>query len=122
MLELNVTAPPAVSPPPGKEQQAAGVGILLQISMLVLSFVVGHVLRRHKFYYVPEASASLIIGTHGVIYPHYYEKNTVLTSDTVYLGGLTFLMYRLPLVECLMFGALISATDPVTVLSIFQVS
>jgi sodium/hydrogen exchanger 8 len=30
-------------------------------------------------------------------------------------------MYKLPLVECLMFGALISATDPVTVLSIFQV-
>jgi sodium/hydrogen exchanger 8 len=29
-------------------------------------------------------------------------------------------MYKLPLVECLMFGALISATDPVTVLSIFQ--
>ncbi|KAK8937362.1 Sodium/hydrogen exchanger 6 [Platanthera zijinensis] len=29
-------------------------------------------------------------------------------------------MYRLPLVECMMFGALISATDPVTVLSIFQ--
>ncbi|KAK9115463.1 hypothetical protein Sjap_014410 [Stephania japonica] len=29
-------------------------------------------------------------------------------------------MYRLPFVECLMFGALISATDPVTVLSIFQ--
>ena len=38
-----------------------------------------------------------------------------------YLGGLTFLMYKLPLMECLMFGALISATDPVTVLSIFQV-
>lgn len=33
-----------------------------------------------------------------------------------------FLMYRLPFVECLMFGALISATDPVTVLSIFQVT
>jgi len=32
-----------------------------------------------------------------------------------------YLMYKLPLVECLMFGALISATDPVTVLSIFQV-
>jgi NhaP-type Na+/H+ or K+/H+ antiporter len=32
-----------------------------------------------------------------------------------------YLMYRLPFVECLMFGALISATDPVTVLSIFQV-
>lgn len=51
------------SPPaPGKEQQAAGVGILLQIMMLVLSFVLGHVLRRHKFYYLPEASASLLIG------------------------------------------------------------
>lgn len=47
---------------PEREQQAAGVGILLQIMMLVLSFVLGHVLRRHKFYYLPEASASLLIG------------------------------------------------------------
>lgn len=46
----------------GNEQQAAGVGILLQIMMLVLSFVLGHLLRRHKFYYLPEASASLLIG------------------------------------------------------------
>lgn len=38
-----------------------------------------------------------------------------------YVGGLVFLMYKLPVVECFMFGALISATDPVTVLSIFQV-
>ncbi|KAK7824140.1 sodium/hydrogen exchanger 6, partial [Quercus suber] len=90
---------------PGKEQQAAGVGILLQIMMLVLSFVLGHVLRRHKFYYLPEASASLLIET-----------------SIRYLGGLTYLMYRLPFVECLMFGALISATDPVTVLSIFQMA
>ncbi|KAG9153170.1 hypothetical protein Leryth_025619 [Lithospermum erythrorhizon] len=45
-----------------KEQQAAGVGILLQIMMLVLSFVLGHVLRRRRFYYLPEASASLLIG------------------------------------------------------------
>ncbi|RRT38305.1 hypothetical protein BHE74_00050109 [Ensete ventricosum] len=65
MLELNATAsPPGSTPPeePGEDQQAAGVGILLQISMLVLSFVVGHVLRRHKFYYLPEASVSLLIG------------------------------------------------------------
>uniref|UniRef100_A0A5B6Z9Z7 Cation/H+ exchanger domain-containing protein n=1 Tax=Davidia involucrata TaxID=16924 RepID=A0A5B6Z9Z7_DAVIN len=47
---------------PGKEQQAAGVGILLQIMMLGLSFVLGHILRRHRFYYLPEASASLLIG------------------------------------------------------------
>ncbi|KAJ0799014.1 putative cation/H+ exchanger, cation/H+ exchanger, CPA1 family [Helianthus annuus] len=46
---------------------------------------------------------------------------SVVTGLLVYLGGVMYLMYRLPLVECLMFGALISATDPVTVLFIFQV-
>ncbi|KAG8056238.1 hypothetical protein GUJ93_ZPchr0002g25069 [Zizania palustris] len=46
---------------------------------------------------------------------------SIVTGILVFLGGLTFLMYKLPFVECLMFGALISATDPVTVLSIFQV-
>ncbi|KAG6507904.1 hypothetical protein ZIOFF_033257 [Zingiber officinale] len=45
---------------------------------------------------------------------------SVVTGVLVYLGGVAYLMYQLPLVECLMFGALISATDPVTVLSIFQ--
>ena len=60
--ELQIS--PAIHDPRGqeKQQQAAGVGILLQIMMLVLSFVLGHVLRRHKFYYLPEASASLLIG------------------------------------------------------------
>ncbi|XP_048235001.1 sodium/hydrogen exchanger 6 isoform X2 [Ricinus communis] len=158
---------------PGKEQQAAGVGILLQIMMLVLSFVLGHVLRRHKFYYLPEASASLLIGLivgglanisnteisirawfnfHEEFFflfllppiifqsgfslaPKPFFSNfgaivtfailgtfiaSIVTGSLVYLGGLLYLMYRLPFVECLMFGALISATDPVTVLSIFQ--
>lgn len=64
---MSPTNDPLISPvdvrgSPAKEQQAAGVGILLQIMMLVLSFVLGHVLRRHKFYYLPEASASLLIG------------------------------------------------------------
>ncbi|BAH94623.1 Os09g0482620 [Oryza sativa Japonica Group] len=49
------------------EQKAAGVGILLQISMLVVSFVLGHVLRRRKVYYIPEASASLLIGLRGAM-------------------------------------------------------
>ncbi|WOL06383.1 sodium/hydrogen exchanger 6-like isoform X1 [Canna indica] len=176
MFELNATAPSPWSPPlvdPGKEQQAAGVGILLQISMLVLSFVVGHVLRRHKFYYLPEASVSLLIGLivggiasvsnteTDIRYFFYYRVGnldmitmfylfnfiafsqglkpffsnfgaiitlailgtfiaSIVTGILVYLGGLVYLMYKLPLVECLMFGALISATDPVTVLSIFQ--
>jgi sodium/hydrogen exchanger 8 len=158
---------------PGKEQQAAGVGILLQIMMLVLSFVLGHVLRRHKFYYLPEASASLLIGlivgglanisnteTNIRTWFNFHEEffflfllppiifqsgfslspkpffsnfgaivtfailgtfiASIVTGVLVYLGGLMYLMYRLPFVECLMFGALISATDPVTVLSIFQ--
>nr|GEY27353.1 sodium/hydrogen exchanger 6 [Tanacetum cinerariifolium] len=162
-----------VPPGPGKDQQAAGVGILLQIMMLVLSFILGHVLRRHRFYYLPEASASLLIGLivgalanisntetsirawfnfHEEFFflfllppiifqsgfslaPKPFFSNfgaivtfailgtfiaAIVTGLLVYLGGLIYLMYKLPLVECLMFGALISATDPVTVLSIFQ--
>ncbi|KAL6854576.1 hypothetical protein ACP4OV_019138 [Aristida adscensionis] len=148
-LELSMATSASPPAPPGKEQQVAGVGILLQISMLVLSFVLGHVLRRHRFYYLPEASASLLIGlvVGGLANISNTETNTrtiqlkpffanfgaivtfailgtfiasFVTGLLVYLGGLTFLMYKLPLVECLMFGALISATDPVTVLSIFQ--
>ncbi|RDX92207.1 Sodium/hydrogen exchanger 6, partial [Mucuna pruriens] len=173
-----------------KEQQAAGVGILLQIMMLVLSFVLGHVLRRKKIYVLPEASASLLIGLLGLVQfsrgvflplpftsyhiissiirffsslliyfsfissqclfvsltfrftqsgfslsPKPFFSNfgaivtfaifgtflaSIVTGVLVYLGGLMYLMFRLPFVECLMFGALISATDPVTVLSIFQ--
>nr|ALR87234.1 antiporter NHX2 [Mesembryanthemum crystallinum] len=158
---------------PAKEQQAAGVGILLQIMMLVLSFILGHVLRRHKFFYIPEASASLLIGlvvgglanisntetsirgwfnfheeffflfllpptifqSGFILSPKPFFSNfgaivtfsilgtfiaSVLTGLLVYLGGITFLMYKLPLIECMMFGALISSTDPVTVLAIFQ--
>ncbi|GMJ05414.1 Na+/H+ antiporter 6, ARABIDOPSIS NA+/H+ ANTIPORTER 6 [Hibiscus trionum] len=164
---------PAVGGSPAKEQQAAGVGILLQIMMLVLSFVLGHVLRRHKFYYLPEASASLLIGLivgglanisdtetsirawfnfHEEFFflfllppiifqsgfslsPKPFFSNfgaivtfailgtfiaSVVTGVLVYIGGRMYLMYGLPFIECLMFGALISATDPVTVLSIFQ--
>nr|CAJ26377.1 sodium hydrogen sha-1 [Brachypodium sylvaticum] len=154
------------------EQQAAGVGILLQISMLVLSFVLGHLLRRRKFYYLPEASASLLIGMivgafanisntqkstrrwfnfredffllfllppiilYPLRKPFFSNFGAIITFAILgtfiasivtgllvyYLGGLIYIIYRLPLVECMMFGALVSATDPVTVLSIFQVS
>ncbi|ONK68420.1 uncharacterized protein A4U43_C05F11320 [Asparagus officinalis] len=128
--------------------------------MLVLAFVLGHVLRRHKVYYLPEASASLLIGELTFLFQvflclsnscfdlDYYHTQSgfslspkpffsnfgaivtfaifgtfiasIVTGMLVYLGGLVFLVYKLPLVECLMFGALISATDPVTVLAIFQ--
>ncbi|KAL6546918.1 Sodium/hydrogen exchanger 6 [Orobanche minor] len=149
MEELRISpADPRGSP--AEEQQAAGVGILLQIMMLVLSFVLGHVLRRHRFYYLPEAS--LIVGGlanisntetsirawfnfHEDLQPKPFFSNfgaivtfaifgtfvaSMVTGILVYLGGVTFLIYKLPFLECLMFGALISATDPVTVLSIFQ--
>lgn len=59
---------------PGKDQQAAGVGILLQIMMLVLSFILGHVLRRYKFYYLPEASASLLIGNLVSYFPPFDSR------------------------------------------------
>ncbi|GJN03896.1 hypothetical protein PR202_ga21391 [Eleusine coracana subsp. coracana] len=131
-----------------EEQQAAGVGILLQISMLVLAFVLGHLLRRRRLYYIPEAGASLLIGLivggfanisnaqeSTSLAPKPFFSNfgaivtfaimgtfmaTIITGLLVYLAGLIHLVYRLPLVECMMFGALVSATDPVTVLSIFQ--
>lgn len=173
LMAMQISPADAHGTTPGKEQQAAGVGILLQIMMLVLSFVLGHVLRRHKFYYLPEASASLLIGlivgglanisnteTNIRTWFNFHEEffflfllppiifqsgfslspkpffsnfgaivtfailgtliSSVVTGILVYLGGLIYLTYRLPFVECLMFGALISATDPVTVLSIFQ--
>ncbi|CAN1336352.1 Sodium/hydrogen exchanger 6 [Linum perenne] len=173
LFNSSSSSPPSLHSPPGKEQQAAGVGILLQIMMLVLSFVLGHVLRRHKFYYLPEASASLLIVFYCYtcllsistgclssssilvtivlvvlldfdlcftqsgfsLQPKPFFSNfgaivtfailgtfvsSIVTGILVYVGGLMYLMYKLPFVECLMFGALISATDPVTVLSIFQ--
>ena len=44
---------------------------------------------------------------------------STVTGIQVCFGGLIYLMYRLPFLECMMFGALIIATDLVTVLSIF---
>ncbi|GMP75981.1 hypothetical protein CsSME_00032864 [Camellia sinensis var. sinensis] len=147
---------------PGKDQQAAGVGILLQIMMLVLSFVLGHVLRRHRFYYLPEASASLLIGLivgglanisntetsirgwfnfHEEFFflfllppiifqsgfslspkPFFSNFGAIITFAIpgTFIASIVTGVLVLPFDECLMFGALISATDPVTVLSIFQ--
>ncbi|KAJ7297204.1 hypothetical protein O6H91_Y073100 [Diphasiastrum complanatum] len=164
-------------PPAGaaliEEHQIAGVSLLLQIVMLGIAFVLGHVLRRRKFYYLHEAGASLLIGiiVGGIanisdteesfrkwfnfneeffflfllppiifqsgfsLQPKPFFSNfwaictfavlgtfiaSMVTGVLVYLGGLFFLMYPLPFLECLLFGAIVSATDPVTVLGIFQ--
>uniref|UniRef100_A0A453RIT8 Cation/H+ exchanger transmembrane domain-containing protein n=1 Tax=Aegilops tauschii subsp. strangulata TaxID=200361 RepID=A0A453RIT8_AEGTS len=167
-------AAPQGAPTVEEQEEAAGVGILLQISMLVLAFVLSHLLRRRRVYYLPEASASLLIGliVGGLASVSNAQKSTrrwfnfreelfflfllppiifqsgfslapkpffsnfgaiitfaivgtliasIVTGVLVYLAGLIHLVYRMPLVECMMFGALVSATDPVTVLSIFQV-
>lgn len=45
-----------------KEEVFASQGILLQIFMLATAFIVGHILRRRRFYYLHEASAALLIG------------------------------------------------------------
>lgn len=165
--------PESPKPAAGDQQQIASVSILLQIVTLVLAFVLGHVLRRHKIYYLHEASASLLIGliVGGIanisnteesfrrwfnfreeffmlfllppiifysgfsLHPKPFFSNfgaiitfailgtfvaAMVTGVLVYLGGLLFLMYRLPFQESLIFGAIVSATDPVTVLAIFQ--
>nr|CAB3453039.1 unnamed protein product [Digitaria exilis] len=89
-------APPPPLAPPGKEQQVAGVGILLQISMLVLSFVLGHVLRRHRFYYLPEASASLLIGlvVGGLANISNTETNTrYMLAEGLGLSGIVSILF-----------------------------
>uniref|UniRef100_K4A063 Cation/H+ exchanger transmembrane domain-containing protein n=1 Tax=Setaria italica TaxID=4555 RepID=K4A063_SETIT len=148
----HVVASATGSPGTVEEQQAAGVGILLQISMLVLSFVLGHVLRRRKFYYLPEASGSLLIAhlelancrrDHRIVddgtvlfelsawwkvegesvgKPFFSNFGAIITFAIIgtFIASIVTGLLVLPLVECMMFGALVSATDPVTVLSIFQ--
>ncbi|KAK3259269.1 hypothetical protein CYMTET_31726 [Cymbomonas tetramitiformis] len=46
--------------------------------------------------------------------------STVIIGSIVYFAGYCGLIYELNLINSLIFGALISATDPVTVLAIFQ--
>ncbi|CAI7889997.1 unnamed protein product, partial [Closterium sp. NIES-54] len=46
--------------------------------------------------------------------------SAIVTGILVYVGGFLFLMYKLSFLEALIFGSLISSTDPVAVLAIFQ--
>jgi sodium/hydrogen exchanger 8 len=177
LAEMEASMAESLSPLPqpgsSDQQQIASASILLQIVMLGLAFVLGHVLRRHKIYYINEASASLLLGlfvgfvanvsnteAHFRQWFNFHEEffllfllppiifesgfslqpkpffsnfgaictfailgtfiTSIVTGILVYLGGLFFLMYRLPFHESIMYGALISATDPVSVLAIFQ--
>mmetsp|Transcript_23087 Transcript_23087/g.72008 ORF Transcript_23087/g.72008 Transcript_23087/m.72008 type:complete len:417 (-) Transcript_23087:480-1730(-) len=46
--------------------------------------------------------------------------STLLVGGIIWTAGAVGLVYRLPMLESLLFGSLISATDPVTVLAVFQ--
>ncbi|KAG0605324.1 hypothetical protein M758_9G049100 [Ceratodon purpureus] len=172
-MAMDESLSPLAQPGSSDQQQIASASILLQIVMLGLAFVLGHVLRRHKIYYINEASASLLLGlfvgfvanvsnteAHFRQWFNFHEEffllfllppiifesgfslqpkpffsnfgaicifailgtfiTSIVTGVLVYLGGIFFLMYRLPFHESIMYGALISATDPVSVLAIFQ--
>lgn len=164
----------SMSAAPAEEEEVfASLSILLQILLLGISFIVGHILRRRKFYYMHEASAALTIGLIAGAIANIWNKeekfrkwlnfreeffllfllppiifesgfslqvrpffnnfgaicsfallgtliSALVVGVLVWLGGCLFLIYRLPFLESLIFGAIISATDPVTVLAIFQ--
>ncbi|GJP42054.1 hypothetical protein CLOM_g1650 [Closterium sp. NIES-68] len=156
-----------------KAEAFASLSILLQIAMLMVAFVVGHILRRRKVYYIHEGSAALLIGLFVgsvgnwrgtqesfrewlgfkeeifllfLLPPIIFESgfslqvkpffnnfgaivtfaclgtflSAIVTGVLVYVGGFLFLMYKLSFLEALIFGALISSTDPVAILAIFQ--
>ncbi|KAH7444789.1 hypothetical protein KP509_02G091800 [Ceratopteris richardii] len=151
----------------------ASISITIQIIMLVLTFITGHLLRRKKIMVIHEASAALILGVlaglvvrasgekggfkdwmnfnnefffYFLLPPIIFESGwslnlkpffgnfgaictfafagTLISTFGIgilmYLFGLFKWTYSMPFLVCLSFGALISATDPVTVLSIFH--
>ena len=61
-MAMDESLSPLAQPGSSDQQQIASASILLQIVMLGLAFVLGHVLRRHKIYYINEARASLLLG------------------------------------------------------------
>lgn len=82
----------------GKEQQAAGVGILLQIMMLVLSFVLGHILRRKRIYVLPEASASLLIGLLvGTLANISHTQTSIRSQFTFYFHSYSIISFSVSL-------------------------
>lgn len=151
----------------------ASVSLMVQISLLAITFIVGHVLRRKKILIIPEAGAALGFGVlvglvvtfarhatefrswinfnnnfffYFLLPPIIFQSGWELKSKTFFdnfgaicsfaFGGtfistfvVGFMMYgvgqlhwahEMPILVCLTFGALISATDPVTVLAIFH--
>ncbi|EFJ36674.1 hypothetical protein SELMODRAFT_76526, partial [Selaginella moellendorffii] len=175
--------PPPVNATSGSEEtgeeatHAAAVSIMVQIIMLGISFLVGHMLRRNKIMVIHEAGTALGLGTllfnsirswinfnekfffyfllppiilypfisslrHDLCKPFFHNFGAICVfaflgtaistfgvgilmqvfeiSTIFYIFGTLNWTYSMPFLACLAYGALISATDPVTVLAIFH--
>ncbi|XP_024541576.1 sodium/hydrogen exchanger 5 [Selaginella moellendorffii] len=171
--------PPPVNATSGSEENgeeathAAAVSIMVQIIMLGISFLVGHMLRRNKIMVIHEAGTALGLGVlvglfvrlvgqaqgfrswinfnesfffYFLLPPIIFESGWSLRSKPffhnfgaicvfaflgtaistfgvgilIYIFGTLNWTYSMPFLACLAYGALISATDPVTVLAIFH--
>ncbi|CAG9467333.1 unnamed protein product [Pedinophyceae sp. YPF-701] len=155
------------------KESIAGLSILLTLTLLQASLLLGWWIRKRDVPYIHEAGAALLLGLFAglvvsavstsahqlawikfqpdffflfllppIIFesgismpPRPFFKNfgaictfafggTLLSAFivgiVVWLAGLAYMSVRLSFVESLIFGSLISATDPVTVLAIFQ--
>ena len=156
------------------DEHLAGLGVLLDLSLLLLSMVIGALVKRSGASWLSQASVALLIGLFAgllvrsslgvgkysewigfkqdffflfLLPPIIFESGFTLNKkhffnnfmsicvfafygtlvSTLIVGAgmfvcseLGLLAHSMTLLECLIFGALISATDPVTVLAIFN--
>ncbi|KAL3680026.1 hypothetical protein R1sor_022982 [Riccia sorocarpa] len=110
----------------------ASLSILVQLFMLGFTFMIGHVLRRNKISIIPEAGAALLVvvdvqrpffGNFGAICTFAFLGTLISTfavGTLIYMFGCLNWTHSMPFLVCVTFGALISATDPVTVLAVFN--
>eukprot|EP00897_Mesotaenium_endlicherianum_P009642 jgi/Mesen1/8706/ME000052S08132 len=101
---------------PSDASFVASVSILTQLMMLAITFIAGYILRRKKIVIIHEAAIGLgfgvLIGLLVKLLRHH--------SEFRYAVGQLQWAHSMPLLVAIAFGALISATDPVTVLAIFH--
>nr|PNR50774.1 hypothetical protein PHYPA_009960 [Physcomitrium patens] len=129
------------------EEQASNVpslSILLQTTILGFTFVVGHIMRQKNILIIHEAGIALLLGVFvGLMitlmgdngFNHFFSNfgaictfaflgtiiSTFVIGVLLWMFGFMGWTYSMPFLVSLTFGALISATDPVTVLAIFNV-
>ncbi|PNW71931.1 hypothetical protein CHLRE_16g671250v5 [Chlamydomonas reinhardtii] len=173
MAQLEAPPPEAAPPESGGKDLSLSEVLLIELSILIVSFVAGRALERIRFKWMGEAGAALLLGlvvglimkaggvehtvAHAVEFrgdiffyvllptimfdagygldAKVFLRNVGSVCSYAFLGTTisTFVVglimwgfgrqgwcYQMTLLENLTFGALISATDPVTVLAVFQ--